>query len=135
MTKLSLIQLEQIKSEIVTSRAMTASNAKGSHGGKEGQARQARPGDCGSRRQSSSQVQQASSQQRTILWRADGSMITKNGIKCDPEENEFDLPFDMPKLVSDYKIELPDYLTPVQRGHCIEAIHPKTKVILREPMG
>ena len=104
MTKLSLIQLEQIKSEIVTSRAMTASNAKGSHGGKEGQARQARPGDCGSRRLSSSQVQQASSQQRTILWRADGSMITKNGIKCDPEENEFDLPFDMPKLVSDFRI-------------------------------
>ena len=88
--------------EIVTSHVMTASNAKGGHGGKESQARHARPGDCGSRRLSSSHVQQASesSQQRTILWRADGSMITQNGIKCEPEENEFDLPFDMPKLVS-----------------------------------
>ena len=37
------------------------------------------------------------------LWQANGSMMILNGIKYDsePEENEFDLPFDMPKLVSD----------------------------------
>ena len=41
----------------------------------------------------------------------------------------------MPKLVSDYKLEFPDYRNPVQRGHRAEAIHPETKVILREPMS
>ena len=62
-------------------------------------------------------------------------MITPKGVKYEPEENEFDLPFDMPKLVSDDKREFPDYPDPVQRGHLVEAIHPGTKVILREPMG
>ena len=35
-----------------------------------------------------------------ILWRADGSMITPKGITYEPEKNKFDIPFDMPKLVS-----------------------------------
>ena len=43
-----------------------------------------------------------------ILWRTDGSMITPNGIRYVPEENEFKLPFDMPKLEPDEKRELPD---------------------------
>ena len=40
----------------------------------------------------------------------------------------------MPKLESDERHELPDYRSPVQREHRAEAIHPGTKVILREPM-
>ena len=62
-------------------------------------------------------------------------MITPKGVKYEHEENEFELPFDMPKLVSDDKSEFPDYRNPVQRGHRVEAIHPDTKEILREPMG
>ena len=50
-----------------------------------------------------------------ILWRTDDSMITPNGIAYVLEENEFDVPSDMPKLVSDYKREFPDYQVPVQR--------------------
>ena len=48
-----------------------------------------------------------------ILWRADSSMITPNGIKYVSEENEFVLPFDMPKLEPDEKHELQDYQSPV----------------------
>ena len=62
-------------------------------------------------------------------------MITPNEIKYVPEENEFHLPFDIPKLDPDEKHELPDYRCPVQRGHRAEAIHPETKVILLELMG
>ena len=62
-------------------------------------------------------------------------MIITHGIKYQQEKYEIDLPFDMPMLVSDYKREFPDYRDRVQRGHCVEAIHPETKVILREPMG
>ena len=64
-----------------------------------------------------------------------GSMITPGGIKYEQEEDELDLPLDMPKLVSDYKRGFPDYQDPVQRGHHIEAIHPETKMVMRVPMG
>jgi hypothetical protein len=53
-----------------------------------------------------------------ILWRSNGSMITPGGIKYEPEEDELDLPFDMPMLVPDQKRDFPDYRDPVQRGHC-----------------
>ena len=71
----------------------------------------------------------------SILWRADGMMITPKGIKYEPVENEYGLPLDMPKLVSDNKREFPDHRDLVQRRHSIEAIHPETKMILHEPMG
>ena len=67
------------------------------------------------------------SRRAQILWRMSGSMITPGGMKCEPEENELDLSFDMPMLVSDCKREFPDARDPVQRGHRIEAIHPETK--------
>ena len=75
------------------------------------------------------------SRRARILWRISGSMISPEGIKYEPEEDEIDLLFDMPMRVSDYKHEPPDYRDPVQRGHRVEVIHPETKVILREPLG
>ena len=62
-------------------------------------------------------------------------MITPGGVEHEQEEDELDLPLDMPMLVSDYKRTIPDYWDPVQRGHRIEAIHSETKAILREPIG
>ena len=70
-----------------------------------------------------------------ILWRANGSMITPGGIEYEQEEDKLNLPFDLQMLVSDQKCDFPDYRDPVQQGHRSEAIHPKTKVILHEPMG
>ena len=75
------------------------------------------------------------SRRARILWRMSRSLITSEGINYEPGEDEIDLPFDMPMLVSDYKHEFPDYRDPVQRGHLVEAIHPETKVLLREPLG
>ena len=62
-------------------------------------------------------------------------MITPGGMKYEPEEDALDLPLDIPMLVPDQRSDLPDYRAPMQRGHHLEAIHPETKVVLREPMG
>ena len=59
-----------------------------------------------------------------VLWQANGSMITPHGIKYEQKENEFELLFDMPKLVSDQKHDSNwDVKDPVQRGYRLEVIH------------
>ena len=51
-------------------------------------------------------------------------MITPHGIKYEQKENEFELLFDMPKLVSDQKHDSNwDVKDPVQRGYRLEVIH------------
>ena len=44
-----------------------------------------------------------------ILWLPDGSMYTLMGIPYTPEENERDLPFDMPKLEPFEKEVIPEH--------------------------
>ena len=55
-------------------------------------------------------------------------MITPRGIKYEQKENEFELLFDMPKLVSDQKHDSNwDVKDPVQRGHRPETIRDETR--------
>ena len=55
-------------------------------------------------------------------------MITPGGIKYEPDEDELDLPFDLPMLVTDQRSDLADYRAPVQRGHRLEVIHPDNNI-------
>ena len=62
-----------------------------------------------------------------ILWRVSGLIITPDGIKYESEENEIDLPFVMPMLVSGYKRGFPDYHDQVQSGIVLKRSIPRQR--------
>ena len=64
------------------------------------------------------------------------SMISPDGIKYEPMENELTLPENMEKLIPGPR---PDprlaFRDPAQREYRYEAVRTETTVILRDPMG